>query len=62
MENRKVYFEGWGIDEVAEKIAVDYELQRWIAPRRHPPYELTETLCIFRSVASKSSRPKRPLC
>ena len=36
VENRKVYFEGWCIDEVAEKIAVDYELQRWIAPRRRP--------------------------
>lgn len=33
---RKVYFEGWCIDALAEKIATNKALQPWIAPRRRP--------------------------
>jgi hypothetical protein len=45
LAKRKVYFEGWCIDELAEKIASDRALQPWFVPRRRPSIRIeNETL------------------
>jgi hypothetical protein len=36
MATRNVYFEGWGIDALAAKLAADVKLRKWAAPRRLP--------------------------
>lgn len=36
MATRNVYFEGWGIDALADKLAADVKLRKWAAPRRLP--------------------------
>jgi hypothetical protein len=33
---RKVFFEGWGLDELARKLSADKEVRTWIAPRVMP--------------------------
>lgn len=43
LQRREVYFEGWGIDALAEKLAEDVSLRPWIAPRRMPFVRLDET-------------------
>lgn len=36
MASREAYFEVWGIDALAEVIAQDERIKKWIAPRRQP--------------------------
>jgi hypothetical protein len=36
VESRRVYFEGWCIDTLAEKLAADKAIRPWIAPRVRP--------------------------
>ncbi|HEX8136905.1 MAG TPA: lantibiotic dehydratase [Pyrinomonadaceae bacterium] len=43
LKKREVYFEGWGIDALAEKLAQDRALRPWIAPRRMPFVRLEGT-------------------
>jgi len=34
--SRQVFFEGWAIDALADRLAADPELRPWLAPRRSP--------------------------
>lgn len=38
--NRQVYFEGWGLDVLAESLSKDKKLHPWIVPRRLPFVQL----------------------
>jgi hypothetical protein len=43
LASRKVYFEVWGIDALAEALFKDEGVRRWIAPRRVPALHVDET-------------------
>ena len=43
LATRRVYFESWGIDALAEALSRDKSLRPWIAPRRFPFAHLEQT-------------------
>lgn len=43
VEMREVYFDQWGIDILAEKIAQDDSLRPWFIPRRYPALHVSGT-------------------
>lgn len=55
LRKRTVYFEGWGIDALAQTISQDLSLRPWMTPRRLPYFHLEG------SVLLTPSRPPMPL-
>jgi hypothetical protein len=56
--NRKVYFEGWCMDAVAEKLNLEPGIRKWLCPRRHPSIYLDHSQLFVPGARPVSLSPK----